>query len=53
MERENHRTENYVLLVNRHFTDLNPVVAGQEQCAPGHRFGPYIRQYTIFPIFPS
>lgn len=47
MERENHRTENYVLLVNRHFTDLNPVVAGQEQCAPGHRFGPYIRQYTI------
>ena len=36
-----------ILLTNRHLQDLNPIVAGMQQCAPGHRFGPYIRGYTL------
>lgn len=36
-----------LLLTNRFLQDLNPIVAGDQQCAPGHRFGPYIRGYTL------
>lgn len=36
-----------VLLINRHFADLNPIVAGQEICAAGHRFGPSVRKYVL------
>lgn len=36
-----------LLLTNRFLQDLNPIVAGDQQCAPGHRFGPYIRSYTL------
>lgn len=36
-----------LLLTNRFLQDLNPVVAGAQQCGPGHRFGPYIRGYTL------
>ena len=36
-----------ILLVNRNFTDLNPVMAGQERCVPNHRFGPAVRRYTL------
>ena len=36
-----------VLLINRHLADLNPIVAGQEICAPGHRFGPSVRKYVL------
>ena len=35
------------LLTNRHLQDLNPISAGDQQCAPGHRFGPYVRRYTL------
>ena len=27
--------------------DLNPLIAGEHRCPANHRFGPYIRQYTL------
>ena len=35
------------LLSNRHLQDLNPLTAGQQQCPPGHSFGPHVRSYTL------
>ncbi len=35
------------MLVNRHLRELNPLQFGQEDCAPGHSFGPCIRKYTL------
>lgn len=32
---------------NRHFKDLNPIVFGEEECAPRHSFGPRTRDYTL------
>ncbi len=34
-------------LINRHFRDLNPIVHGRENCAPGYTYGPAVRQYTL------
>lgn len=36
-----------LLLTDRHLQDLNPVTAGWHECEPGHRFGPYVRGYTL------
>lgn len=34
-------------LINRNFHDLNPLIVGEEDCAPGHRYGPAVRSYTL------
>ena len=47
MEPHSHVQRTDVLLVNQHFADLNPVVAGQEVCEPGYRFGPAVRKYVL------
>lgn len=36
-----------IALVNRGFSDLNPLVLGEEQCRQHHRYGPAVRQYTL------
>ncbi len=35
------------VLMNRHLSDLNPLLVGFENCLPGKRYGPTIRQYTL------
>lgn len=32
---------------NYHFHDLNPLSAGEQACAPGYCFGPYVRNFTL------
>lgn len=34
-------------LINRGFRDLNPLIVGEEDCAPGHPYGPAVRPYTL------
>lgn len=36
-----------ILLTNRHFQELNPLIAGEEFCEPNHSFGPAVRKYTL------
>lgn len=36
-----------ILLTNRKLQDLNPLIAGEETCAPGYSFGPAVRKYTL------
>jgi len=36
-----------LLLTDRKLRDLNPLIAGEEVCAPGHSFGPAVRKYTL------
>lgn len=39
--------EKQILLVNRHWHDVNPVDCGWEACKPGHAFGPAARFYWL------
>ena len=34
-------------LINRSLRDLNPLIVGEEDCAPGHPYGPAVRPYTL------
>ena len=36
-----------LFLTNRHFQDLNPLVAGTEKCYSKKQFGPWVRNYTL------
>ncbi len=35
------------ILIDRGFADLNPVLCGEEACAPGHSCGPTMRSYYL------
>lgn len=36
-----------IVLRNRHFQDLNPLLFGFEHCVKGYSYGPAIRKYTL------
>ena len=36
-----------IMLSNHSFHDLNPLTAGDEACAPGHCYGPAVREYVL------
>jgi AraC-like DNA-binding protein len=36
-----------LILENRHFHDLNPILFGYEKCEPLHRYGPASRRYVL------
>ncbi len=38
--------ENYPLQ-NRKFSDINPLICGEEVCKPNHSFGPAVREYHL------
>ena len=35
------------ILINRHFTDLNPILFGHHHCPAGHTYGPAVRKYVL------
>lgn len=35
------------LLINKNYTDINPLICGAQKCKPGHSFGPNFREYFL------
>lgn len=35
------------VIINKHYNDINPVVCGEEDCAPKHSYGPAVRTYWL------
>ena len=35
------------ILIDRSFSDFNPLIFGEEDCKPSHSFGPSVRKYTL------
>jgi len=42
-----------ILMIDKNYTDLNPVLLGWEQCIPSHSFGPHIREYYLIHFISS
>lgn len=34
-------------LINKEFREINPLDLGEQECVPGHSYGPAIRKYTL------
>jgi AraC-like DNA-binding protein len=35
------------MIIDQHFDDLNPISFGRLKCAPGHQYGPVIRDHVV------
>ncbi|MGI5898356.1 MAG: AraC family transcriptional regulator [Christensenellales bacterium] len=44
---------NSLSILNKNFSDLNPLLCGWEQCAPSHSYGPAMREYYLFHFIAS
>ena len=39
--------QNNVIIINRNYKDINPLLVGSEDCAPLHSYGPALRTYYL------